>query len=154
MKIEKGLDRFYVIDWVDRKMKLKHDFPTGIPESGDSDDFNPLFRARDSWDGLDRDDRLAVEAWCNTHLSDKQIKQLQNAVRNARWRHNSKSGKGTKKINLDYHAWWILHELSKADGVTLSEVIISRLEKEYHALPDARYEPSLSSTDTTVDADL
>lgn len=129
----------FVYKWVDRKMRRDGDFPYSydwVAEDFDSSAFYEKVNvAREHWKRIDLNDRFGVEEWCNSYLDQAQLKQLGNAARNAAFRKRQKLGDGLKSITISHRAWYMLSELAKSDGATLSEALISRLEDEWLNLP-------------------
>lgn len=79
-----------------------------------------------------RYESITLNEWCNKWLNEIQWKQLINAIHNARNRfENQKYRPQLKTISITHSAWQILSELAEHDKVTISEVIINRLERDW-----------------------
>ena len=76
-------------------------------------------------------DHVTLNAWCEKWLDAAQWIQLKNAIRAARRREADLKRDPSKHITLSHQAWIILRDLSKSDGVTFSEFIEKRFEKEW-----------------------
>ncbi|MES9904732.1 MAG: hypothetical protein ABW168_18905 [Sedimenticola sp.] len=74
-----------------------------------------------------------LNAWCETYLDSAQWRQLKNAVRAARKRNSDAFTERKKSIDLTHAAWFRLSVIAKCDGVTLSEVIVKHLDKEFES---------------------
>ena len=79
-------------------------------------------------------DPVTLNAWCEKWLDSAQWTQLKNAIRAARRREADLKRDPPKHITVSHQAWVILRDLSKSDGVTYSEFIETRLEKEWMKL--------------------
>ncbi len=74
----------------------------------------------------------ALDAWCKKYLSSQHWENLKIAIRAGRKRgRDSRRGVQPKHIALSHRAWSVLSDLAKRDGVTYSEFILIRLEKEW-----------------------
>lgn len=69
--------------------------------------------------------------WGERWLARSHWEQLKAAIRAARKRQRERSREGTKHVSLSWRAWSILHDMAERDGVTISDLIVSRLESEW-----------------------
>ena len=106
--------------YLSRKLNEDYDWLAGSPLEEDSGvagerDFHKIRKPEE------------LTEWGEQWLSREQWEQLKTAIRAARKRRRDQSGEGTKHLTVSWRAWSILHDLAKRDGVTISEVIVSRL---------------------------
>jgi len=90
-----------------------------------ADDHDKFFEANEELSSVSLLSPESIHAWCEKYFAERDWKQLQGAIRAKK--HNRK--KSTKTITISEDAWWILHEIAEAKGMTLSEVIQTRTSK-------------------------
>ncbi len=112
-------DKAAVISYIERKLSLE---PNWLESDGGKRSFARAKR-----------DTVRIQKWCDKCLSDEQWRQLKDAVRAARKRKHDRTGDRVPKVNitLSRRAWSMLRALAERDGVTLSEFIEKRFEKEW-----------------------
>lgn len=81
-------------------------------------------------------DPVTLNQWCERWLEPRQWQQLKAAVREARKRQRQQlSQEGPQvHVTLSRQAWWVLADLAKRDGVTLSEFILRQHYQAWLAL--------------------
>ncbi len=79
-------------------------------------------------------DPEGINAWCVKWLNDGQWTQLRKAISAACGpQEKTMQIQPLQTVSLSYHAWQILADLAQQNGTTLSNVIISHLEKIHFA---------------------
>lgn len=73
-------------------------------------------------------DPVTLTQWCERWLDQRQWQQLKTAVRAARQRQRQQRCDDGPPVHvtLSRPAWWVLADLAKRDGVTLSQFIVDQ----------------------------
>lgn len=112
-------DHFFAAQWIRHKFQeMLEDFPTGNPSTA--------HQAQQAFEGLPLSGPGALQAWADSWLDTASWTQLKNAIRAQRKREKDKFRDKPKSIVLSHQAWYILSELAKRDGVTMSQFLIDR----------------------------
>ncbi|HRQ05200.1 MAG TPA: hypothetical protein PK580_04470 [Nitrosomonas halophila] len=89
-------------------------------------------------------DSTSLNAWCRKWLNETHWGQIKNAINSAReQKEQLKRIEPHRTISLTHQAWQILSDLARQEGISLSEVIVNRLGKEWMTIfvhADARYD--------------
>lgn len=116
-------DQYAAAQWIrGRLLEFAADFPTG--------DLTTAGEAQREFEALDRGDPAALQAWADRWLQEREWTQLKNAIRAQRKRERDHYRDKPKSIVLSHRAWYILSELARRDGVTLSQFIINQHDGE------------------------
>jgi len=73
-----------------------------------------------------------INIWCEKHLDKRQWTQLKGAIRSKKLRQDKK----IHRVDLNTKAYKILKELANSYGVTLSKLIVNKLENEWIAISE------------------
>ncbi len=117
-------DFWFAHKYLARKLHEDYDWFLGCPVAED-------FAASDELDFRKIREPEALNDWGERWLARPQWEQLKTAIRAARKRHRDRSGEGKKHVTVSWRAWAVLHGLEKRDGITISELVLSRLESEW-----------------------
>ena len=117
-------DHLSVLGYLESKQRNLMDWPTD----------DPLKRIRSDKELRLCRDPVTLNSWCEKWLSGDQWRQLKTAARASRKRSRNLRRNKPKNITLTRKAWRMLSDLATRDRVTLSELIESRLEKEWRDL--------------------
>lgn len=89
-------------------------------------------------------DSASLNAWCQKWLNETQWGQIKDAINTARaQKEELKRIQPHRTISLTHQAWQILSDLARQEGITLSEIIVNRLGKEWMTVfvrTDSRYD--------------
>ncbi len=113
-------DYYPVTDWLRKKL---------------FDYYQPFFDEYDTNESAKRafnriDDLGKLKNFCEKYLSTERWVQLKNVIRSHRKRNKNRYEK--VQVTLDYEAWSRLSYLAQKKGVTLSQYLVGRLDKDYN----------------------
>jgi macrodomain Ter protein organizer (MatP/YcbG family) len=112
--------------WIENKLAKYNGFPSG--------DFEVRFEAGEKFPKIKITDFEELNTWCEKWMNSKEWKQLKNTLRAARKRRMTKLDDRKKSVDLTAKAHFMLSQIAKRDGLTLSETIVKylRVEMEKH----------------------
>ncbi len=118
--------------WLERKLSIKR---CDSRESVFSN-HNDLEAAQKAFSAINTFDGVLLLKFCEKHLTASAFSKLKGTLRAARKRQRALSVCGDKKrsIDLDFWAHTVLAGVAKSKGVTLSQLVVERFEKEYLSL--------------------
>nr|WP_321467673.1 hypothetical protein [uncultured Desulfobulbus sp.] len=115
--------------WVQGYIERKFGLHKTWPNEEQRDSALEAFEAIGNGQGIERE----IYLWCRSWLSTDQRRRLKSTL--GTWRHHQSKTSATKKrITLDEEAWLYLTTLAKYHGITVSDLIIDRLKKDYRSV--------------------
>jgi len=132
-KIKTDTDFYGAYRWI--KYKFKNDNLINCPTV---DSLEENIKAKEEFEKMATQEALGkkkmthedLQGWCDKWMDGANWKKLRASLRQYRTR----SVRNNVNVTLSQEAWDILRKLADRDSVTLSDIIISRLKKEYNNL--------------------